>query len=107
MNYFSFVSMQKLPKPDSKIPKLDPALLSSDSNDSLQQRNVKHAIHTIKKYKVKFFFLLRTKISSNVFQHLVHLEWLDNDEMVAVEVNPVSLMEHLPPCLQLNTFGTK
>lgn len=42
-----------------------------------------------------------------LLQHLVHLECLDNDEMVAVEVNPLSFLEHLPPCLKVNTFGTK
>ncbi|KAJ3664081.1 hypothetical protein Zmor_008279 [Zophobas morio] len=40
-------------------------------------------------------------------KHLVHLGWVSQDELVAVEVNPVSLTEHLPPCLVQNTFGRK
>nr|CAH7757375.1 unnamed protein product [Callosobruchus chinensis] len=47
-------------------------------------------IHTLKKYK-----------------HLVHFEWLSMDEMVAVEVNPLTLLEKLPPAFAQTTFGKK
>lgn len=53
--YLNAYSLQKLPKPDSKIPKLDPVLVSTDSNDSIQSRTARHGIHTIKKYKVSRF----------------------------------------------------
>ncbi|XP_074029648.1 UTP4 small subunit processome component l(3)72Dn [Leptinotarsa decemlineata] len=48
------------------------------------------SIQTVKKYK-----------------HLVHLEWLGEDEMIAVEVNPIALIEQLPPAFSENTFGSK
>lgn len=41
------------------------------------------------------------------YKHLVHLDWLDVDEMVAVEVNPISIIEKLPPAFVQNTFGKK
>ncbi|XP_018569516.1 U3 small nucleolar RNA-associated protein 4 homolog [Anoplophora glabripennis] len=40
-------------------------------------------------------------------KHLVHLQWLEDDEMVAVEVNPLSIMEQLPPAFVQNKFGRK
>ncbi|KAJ8982686.1 hypothetical protein NQ317_013158 [Molorchus minor] len=40
-------------------------------------------------------------------QHLVHLSWLSDDEMVVVEVNPLTLIERLPPAFVQNTFGRK
>nr|CAI5842239.1 unnamed protein product [Callosobruchus analis] len=41
------------------------------------------------------------------YKHLVHFEWLSNDEMVAVEVNPLTLFEKLPPAFAQTTFGKK
>ncbi|KAJ8924814.1 hypothetical protein NQ315_000968 [Exocentrus adspersus] len=41
------------------------------------------------------------------YKHLAHLQWLDGDEMVAVEVNPLSIIEQLPPAFVQNTFGMK
>ncbi|KAG5898118.1 hypothetical protein JTB14_006330 [Gonioctena quinquepunctata] len=75
---------QKTTKKSPKVRKVD--ILEngkSKTNDEL-------AVQTIKKYK-----------------HLVHLEWLGEDEMVAVEVNPLALMEQLPPAFAQNTFGQK
>ncbi|KAF5288217.1 hypothetical protein FQA39_LY03985 [Lamprigera yunnana] len=76
-----------LPIQNAKIPKIELNNLS-DSNDSL--RSCSSAFHAIKKYK-----------------HLVHLEWLSEDEMVAVEVSPLGILEQLPPCLKQNIFGMK
>ncbi|XP_063976661.1 U3 small nucleolar RNA-associated protein 4 homolog [Diachasmimorpha longicaudata] len=39
------------------------------------------------------------------YKHLVHLEWLKNGELVAVEVNPISLTEKLPAALKQSSFG--
>jgi hypothetical protein len=36
----------------------------------------------------------------------VHLDWLSNDELIAVEVSPVALAEKLPPPLKEKRFGT-
>lgn len=38
-------------------------------------------------------------------QHLAYLNWLNDEELVAVEVNPISLMEKLPPTLKQKFFG--
>jgi len=38
-------------------------------------------------------------------QHLIHLDWIDNKELLVLEVNPVSLMENLPAPLKKKTFG--
>ncbi|XP_008557301.1 U3 small nucleolar RNA-associated protein 4 homolog [Microplitis demolitor] len=39
------------------------------------------------------------------YKHLVHFEWFNNEEMVAVEVNPISLTEKLPPTLKQKCYG--
>lgn len=41
-----------MPKPDKKIPKLDPAIFATNGKNSVQQQNIKSAIHSVKKYKV-------------------------------------------------------
>ncbi|CAH0547966.1 unnamed protein product [Brassicogethes aeneus] len=64
---------------EAKVPKLDSSV-SQNSN----------GFYSISKYK-----------------HLVNLSWLSDDEMVAVEVSPLSLMENLPPAFVQNTFGRK
>ncbi|KAK0163552.1 hypothetical protein PV327_007222 [Microctonus hyperodae] len=38
------------------------------------------------------------------YKHLVHLEWLSDGEMVAVEVDPISIIEKLPPTLKQKYF---
>jgi len=40
------------------------------------------------------------------FQHLLHFEHLEQDEVVAVEVKPVSIEDQLPPSLKQKKFGT-
>ncbi|XP_066250232.1 U3 small nucleolar RNA-associated protein 4 homolog [Euwallacea similis] len=40
-------------------------------------------------------------------KHLVHLAALSEGEFVAVEVNPLSLLEKLPPAFAQKTFGSK
>lgn len=39
------------------------------------------------------------------FQHLIHLEWLGTNELLAVEVNPIALIEQLPAPLRQKKFG--
>lgn len=38
-------------------------------------------------------------------EHLIDLAWLDDSEMVAVGVNPVTLIAQLPPSLKEKRFG--
>lgn len=38
-------------------------------------------------------------------EHLIDLAWLDDSEMVAVGVNPVTLIAQLPPSLKEKHFG--
>jgi len=40
------------------------------------------------------------------FQHLLHFEHLEQDEVVAVEVKPVAIEDQLPPSLKQKKFGT-
>jgi hypothetical protein len=47
---------------------------------------------------------LTTKLVKR-YKHLVHIGWLDENEMVAVEVNPVTLIEQLPPGLKHKKYG--
>ncbi|XP_012266605.2 U3 small nucleolar RNA-associated protein 4 homolog [Athalia rosae] len=76
-----------LPTAETKIPKLE-------SGDSLENSypemhySSQEGFHIIKKYK-----------------NLLLLDWLVDDEMVAVEVNPVALVEKLPPSLKRKRFG--
>ncbi|KAG8034811.1 hypothetical protein G9C98_007887 [Cotesia typhae] len=68
----------------NKVRKLGEDDSRSSSGSSSQTQSV---FQVIKKYK-----------------HLVHLEWFNNEEMVAVEVNPISLTEKLPPTLKQKFF---
>lgn len=43
--------------------------------------------------------------SKGNFEHLVDLCWLGENEMVAVGVNPVTLIEQLPSSLKEKRFG--
>lgn len=76
-----------LPNAETKIPRLE----SGDSMDNSNHGAHTHpqgGFHVVKKYK-----------------NLVHLDWLVGDEMVAVELNPVTLTEKLPPSLKQKRFG--
>lgn len=79
-----------MPNSGAKIPRLDSS--HSDSMDSFPSNprvsEPETALHVIKKYK-----------------HLVHLDWLYGNEIVAVEVSPASLVEQLPPVLSKKHFG--
>lgn len=83
---------KELPLAEAKIPRIDSPHSFSDSLDSSQghPRTVapQHAFHVIKKYK-----------------HLVHLDWLSDTELTAVEVSPLALAEKLPPSLKEKRFG--
>ncbi|CAH1156149.1 unnamed protein product [Phaedon cochleariae] len=78
---------QKSPK-KTKIPKVESA-------DSVKENGVDKPYEGIR-YQV-----------NKRYKHLAHLEWLADDEIVAVEVNPLALMEQLPPAFAQNTFGRK
>nr|CAD7418593.1 unnamed protein product [Timema poppensis] len=92
MKYSSVQVVEDLPLAESKIPRLESSGMS-DGVDSSNQgyprtSSPQHAFHFIKKYK-----------------HLVHLEWLVGEELVAVEVSPASLAEKLPPSLKQKKYG--
>ncbi|XP_069701427.1 U3 small nucleolar RNA-associated protein 4 homolog isoform X2 [Periplaneta americana] len=83
---------KELPLVEAKIPRIGSPKSMSDSMDSSHVHpritDPQHAFHVIKKYK-----------------HLVHLGWLSDDELVAVEVSPSALTEKLPPALKVKRFG--
>lgn len=77
----------ELPEKEAKIPRRENGDITEDSNSVLSSQS-QHAFQVLKKYK-----------------HLVYFNWLNDDEMVAVEVNPASLTEKLPPTLKQKWFG--
>uniref|UniRef100_A0A1B6CBI0 Anaphase-promoting complex subunit 4-like WD40 domain-containing protein n=2 Tax=Clastoptera arizonana TaxID=38151 RepID=A0A1B6CBI0_9HEMI len=80
---------KELPNTEAKIPRLDTSHDSSEnSNQYPLSRTPQYAFHVIKKYK-----------------HLVYFGSLSNNEMLAVEVNPITLSEKLPPSLKQKRFG--
>lgn len=48
-------------------------------------------------------YKLKKKIVN--YKHFLHLAWLSASEIVAVSVNPVTLIEQLPPCMKQKKFG--
>ncbi|KAI4486585.1 hypothetical protein M0804_005955 [Polistes exclamans] len=72
---------------EAKIPKCENEDTTEDSSSALSSQS-QHAFKVAKKYK-----------------HLVYLNWLNDQEMVAVEVNPMALLEKLPPPLKQKWFG--
>lgn len=57
-------------------------------------------------YVLTILYLYSIEITNClILQHLVHLSWLCEGELVAVDVNPVSLIEQLPPTLKVKKFG--
>ncbi|XP_068081121.1 U3 small nucleolar RNA-associated protein 4 homolog [Anabrus simplex] len=89
-NIYVINKNKELPTVEAKIPRLD--MSHSDSMDSFQSHprtaDPPHAFHVIKKYK-----------------HLIYLEWLVDDELLAVELCPSFLAERLPPILKKKRFG--
>ncbi|XP_043677473.1 U3 small nucleolar RNA-associated protein 4 homolog [Vespula pensylvanica] len=77
----------ELPEKEAKIPKCENGDITEDSSSALSLQS-QHAFKVAKKYK-----------------HLVYLNWLNNEEMVAVEVNPIALTEKLPPTLKQKWFS--
>ncbi|EFN63445.1 Cirhin [Camponotus floridanus] len=77
----------ELPEKEAKIPKRENGENTEDSN-SISSSQSQHAFQVAKKYK-----------------HLVYLNWLNDEELIAVEVNPTSLSEKLPPTLKQKFFG--
>ncbi|XP_057664279.1 U3 small nucleolar RNA-associated protein 4 homolog [Diorhabda carinulata] len=63
---------------------------TNSEENSLEKSSEGFEISLVKKYK-----------------HLAHLEWMEEDELVAVEVSPLTIMEQLPPAFFQNTFGKK
>ncbi|XP_031830992.1 UTP4 small subunit processome component l(3)72Dn isoform X1 [Nomia melanderi] len=77
----------ELPDKEAKIPRRENGEITEDSSSMLSSQS-QQAFQVLKKYK-----------------HLVYLDWLNDEEMVAVEVNPISLTEKLPPTLRQKWFG--
>ncbi|XP_011497017.1 PREDICTED: cirhin [Ceratosolen solmsi marchali] len=75
-----------IPNSTAKILKLQNGNSKEENNISSKLKS--QYIQVIKKYK-----------------HLVHLAWVNSTEMIAVEVNPTSLSEKLPPTLKQKWFG--
>lgn len=48
----------------------------------------------------------KLKFHRGDYEHFVHLSWLSSNEMVAVTVNPVTLIEQLPPAMRQKLFGS-
>ncbi|KAG5315019.1 UTP4 protein, partial [Acromyrmex insinuator] len=61
---------------------------SAEDSNSISSSQSQYTFQVAKKYK-----------------HLVYLNWLNDEELVAVEVNPTSLLEKLPPTLKQKFFG--
>jgi len=88
-----------LPEPHSKIFISDPRFTPEDSTDgsvssfgspgSTTRIDSSHGLRMTRK-----------------FQHLLHFEHVGEDEVVAVEVKPVSIEDQLPPSLKQKKFGT-
>ncbi|XP_058803857.1 U3 small nucleolar RNA-associated protein 4 homolog isoform X2 [Phymastichus coffea] len=76
-----------LPCSTTKIAKLENGYCKEESSTS-SSTSSQHTIQVVKKYK-----------------HLVHLGWMSSSELIAVEVNPTSLCEKLPPTLKQKWFG--
>ncbi|XP_060818958.1 U3 small nucleolar RNA-associated protein 4 homolog [Bombus pascuorum] len=70
---------------ETKILKRENGDTTEDNNSVINSQQV---FQVLKKYK-----------------HLVYLDWLTDEELVAVEVNPISLTEKLPPTLKQKWFG--
>lgn len=77
----------ELSEKEIKIPKRENGESAEDSN-SISSSQSQHMFQVVKKYK-----------------HLVYLNWLNDEELVAIEVNPTSLLEKLPPTLKQKFFG--
>lgn len=39
------------------------------------------------------------------YEHLLALEWIDDQELLAVILNPITLLEQLPPAFRHKLFG--
>ncbi|XP_014215033.1 U3 small nucleolar RNA-associated protein 4 homolog [Copidosoma floridanum] len=77
-----------LPNILAKIPKLENGDSKEENSVKSGSTSAQHAIQVVKKSK-----------------HLAQLAWLKNSELVAVEVDPISLVEKLPPTLKQKRFG--
>lgn len=47
---------------------------------------------------------LQLKTSTN-YEHLLALKWFGESEILAIGVNPVTLLEQLPPAFRQKLFG--
>nr|XP_033325661.1 U3 small nucleolar RNA-associated protein 4 homolog [Megalopta genalis] len=77
----------ELPDKEMKIPKRENGEITEDSSSILSSQS-HQTFQVLRKYK-----------------HLVYLDWLSDEEMVAVDVNPIALTEKLPPALKKMWFG--
>ncbi|XP_003699717.1 UTP4 small subunit processome component l(3)72Dn [Megachile rotundata] len=79
--------LNELSENNAKIPKRENGDITEDGTSIIGSHS-QQAFQVLKKYK-----------------HLVYLDWLNDEELVAVEVNPISLTEKLPPTLKQKWFG--
>jgi U3 small nucleolar RNA-associated protein 4 len=66
-----------------------------------------HSVKTVKEFNtvsLHFQFSLNSILIPNP-QHLIHLEFLGDNELLSLEINPVTLIENLPMPLRRKTFG--
>ncbi|CAH1964658.1 unnamed protein product [Acanthoscelides obtectus] len=89
-NNLHIVNKEKKIVMKKKKAKIEQKEASPKAVNGIDVTATKVEVHTLKKYK-----------------HLVHFEWLSEDEMIAVEVNPLTLFEKLPPAFAQATFGKK
>lgn len=82
------------------------------TDDAEKVRKLNYSTKVVKEANVSIqqtTFVDRVLTSSSPFfalQHLVHLSWLGEDELVSVELRPEVLLEQLPPTLKLKKYGT-
>lgn len=78
----------ELSEKETKIFKRENGESAAEDSNSISSSQSQHTFQVAKKYK-----------------HLVYLNWLNDEELVAVEVNPTSLLDKLPPTLKQKFFG--
>lgn len=102
------------PDEDSADEDIDAAgILIKKAKNELEyvaKRNRNYSTRVVKEANVSWFweesFDQDELTVSFPSQHLVHLSWLGDDELVSVQISSESLLEQLPPTLKLKKYGT-
>lgn len=58
-----------------------------------------------KKTKTELEENISLKVVKSFNNYLINLEWLGDNELLALEVNPIALVENLPAPLRKKAFG--